>query len=70
MTVPVLVVDEPDAAVHRAAFLRDQPMEAAAIRAKGEKRRDKKKAKDQDGLFPDTEGVDDAEGAGTTEGNA
>jgi hypothetical protein len=64
---PDFLIDEPDAAEHRAVFLRDQPLEAAAIHAKEEKRRDKKKAKDQEGMFPDAEGVDDAEGAGTAE---
>jgi hypothetical protein len=48
---PDFRIDEPDADVHRAAFLRDQPMEAEAIRAKEEKRREKKKAKAQDDLF-------------------
>jgi hypothetical protein len=54
---PDFRIEEPDADVHRAAFLRDQPMEAEAIRAKEEKRREKKKAKDQDDLFdPEADG--------------
>lgn len=48
---PDFRIDEPDADTHRAAFLRDQPMEADEIRAKEERRRIKKRSKAQDDLF-------------------